>query len=69
MSYVIEDYFKDGSNFGIKIHHVVEPYPLGTAGSLKLLEGKLDDRFLVFYGDVVMDFDIDSFINFAIHIK
>lgn len=64
LSYVIEDYFKDGSDFGIKIHHVVEPYPLGTAGSLKLLEGKLDDRFLVFYGDVVMDFDIDSFINF-----
>ena len=61
---VIEDYFGDGSNFGVKIHHVVEPYPLGTAGSLKLLEGKLNDRFLVFYGDVVMDFDIDSFIKF-----
>ncbi len=64
LSYVIEDYFKDGSDFGIKIHHVVEPYPLGTAGSLKLLEGKLNERFLVFYGDVVMDFDIDEFIKF-----
>ena len=61
---VIEDYFKDGADFGVKIHHVVEPYPLGTAGSLKLLEGKLDERFLVFYGDVVMDFDINSFIKF-----
>lgn len=61
---VIEEYFGDGSRFGVKIHHVVEPYPLGTAGSLKLLEGKLDDRFLVFYGDVVMDFDIASFIEF-----
>ena len=45
---VIEEYFGDGSNFGVKIHHVIEPYPLGTAGSLKLLEGKLNDRFLVF---------------------
>lgn len=61
---VIEEYFEDGSKFGVKIHHVVEPYPLGTAGSLKLLEGKLDDRFLIFYGDVVMDFDITSFIEF-----
>ena len=61
---IIEEYFGDGSNFGIKIHHIVEPYPLGTAGSLKLLEGKLNDRFLVFYGDVVMDFDINSFIKF-----
>lgn len=61
---VIEEYFKDGSKFGVKIHHVIEPYPLGTAGSLKLLEGKLNDRFLVFYGDVVMDFDIASFVEF-----
>ena len=64
LAHVIEEYFGDGSNFGVKIHHVIEPYPLGTAGSLKLLEGKLKDRFLVFYGDVVMDFDINSFIKF-----
>lgn len=64
LAYVIEEYFGDGSNFGVKIHHVIEPYPLGTAGSLKLLESKLKDRFLVFYGDVVMDFDINSFIEF-----
>lgn len=61
---VIEEYFGDGSKFGVKIHHVIEPYPLGTAGSLKLLEGKLNDRFLVFYGDVVMNFNIASFIEF-----
>lgn len=64
LAHVIEDYFGDGSKWGVKIHHVIEPYPLGTAGSLKLLEGKLNDRFLVFYGDVVMDFDIKSFIDF-----
>ncbi len=61
---VITDYFGNGEKFGVKIHHVIEPYPLGTAGSLKLLEGKLDERFMVFYGDVVMDFDLDSFIAF-----
>lgn len=64
LSHVIENYFKDGAKWGVKIHHIVEPYPLGTAGSVKLLEGKIKERFLVFYGDVVMDFDITSFIEF-----
>ena len=58
LSEVIVDYFGDGAKWGVKIHHVVEPKPLGTAGALKLLEGKLTGRFLVFYGDIVMDFDI-----------
>ena len=56
--------FGDGSKFGVKIHHVVEPFPLGTAGSLKLLQGRLKDRFMVFYGDVVMDFNLTAFQNF-----
>ena len=64
LSQVIVNYFGDGSKFGVKIHHVVEPHPLGTAGSLKLIEDQLTERFLVFYGDVVMDFDISSFIKF-----
>lgn len=61
---VIQDYFGDGSRYGIKIHHIVEEKPLGTAGCLRLIKDKLNDRFLVFYGDVVMDFDIESFIEF-----
>lgn len=64
LAQVIVDYFGDGEKWGVKIRHVIEPYPLGTAGSLKLLEGKLEDRFMVFYGDVVMDFDIDAFKEF-----
>lgn len=64
LSQVIIDYFGDGSKFGVNIHHIVESKPLGTAGSLKLLEWTLKERFLVFYGDVVMDFDIKSFIEF-----
>lgn len=64
LSQVIIDYFGDGQKFGVKVHHIVEPYPLGTAGSLKLIEHQLNDRFMVFYGDIVMDFDINSFIGF-----
>ncbi len=64
LSECIVDYFGDGSEWGVKIHHVIEPYPLGTAGAVKLIEGQLKERFMVFYGDVVMDFDIHSFIEF-----
>lgn len=64
LAHVISDYFGDGSKWGMRIHHIVEPYPLGTAGALKLLKGQLAGRFLVFYGDVVMDFDIKAFQDF-----
>ena len=66
---IIKDYFGDGSKWGVKIHHIIEPKPLGTAGALKLLKGKLQDRFLVFYGDIVMDFDIESFKTFDMEHK
>jgi len=61
---VIFDYFKDGSDWGVNITHILEPYPLGTAGSVKLLEHIIKERFLVLYGDVVLDFDMQSFIEY-----
>ena len=64
LAHVIQDYFGDGSKWGMKIHTVIEPEPLGTAGALHLIKDKLQERFLMFYGDVVMDFDIGSFQKF-----
>lgn len=64
LAHVISDYFGDGERFGVKIHHIVEEKPLGTAGALSLIKDKLNDRFMVFYGDVVMDFDIKSMQEF-----
>lgn len=61
---VIFNYFKNGRDLGVKITHIIEPYPLGTAGSVKLLENIINDDFIVFYGDVVMDFNISKFIEF-----
>ena len=61
---VTVDYFKDGKDFGVNITHVIEPYPLGTAGSLKMLEHLIHGRFMVFYGDIVMNFDLERFIDF-----
>lgn len=64
LSNVIIDYFGDGTKFGINITHVIEDKPLSTAGAVKQLEGVLNDRFMVFYGDTIMDIDLDNFIAF-----
>lgn len=62
LSNVIIDYFGDGSMWGVSISHIVEQIPLGTAGALKQLESVLNDRFMVFYGDTIMDLDLASFV-------
>jgi mannose-1-phosphate guanylyltransferase/phosphomannomutase len=64
LSEKIEAYFGNGSSWGINITYFRETTPLGTAGAIKQLEGTISDRFLVFYGDVVMDFDIHRFQAF-----
>jgi mannose-1-phosphate guanylyltransferase/phosphomannomutase len=61
---VIFDHFQDGSAFGVRVSYIVEPRPLGTAGSVGLLRHLLDDRFLVLYGDVMLDMDLDRLIAF-----
>jgi len=64
LSEVIVDYFGDGSKWAVKITHVVENKPLGTAGAVKQLEKMITDRFIVFYGDTIMDIDLDAFQKF-----
>lgn len=58
---VIEKYFGDGSNFGVKICYVREREPLGTAGGLWYLRGKITEDFLLINGDVIFDVDIGRF--------
>lgn len=61
---VIEDYFGDGAEFGVRIRYHREASPLGTAGALKEIESWIDDDFLVFYGDIVMDVDLERLTAF-----
>jgi NDP-sugar pyrophosphorylase family protein len=55
---VIPDHFGDGSAFGVHIEYSFEAEILGTAGALRnarlMLAGA---RFLVVYGDTVVDWD------------
>ncbi len=63
LAHVIRDYFGDGSRFGFSIRHITEETPMGTAGCLRLLP-PMEDRFMVLYGDVVMDCDLGAFMRF-----
>ncbi|NBT94188.1 MAG: nucleotidyltransferase family protein [Chloroflexi bacterium] len=64
MSNTIQDYFGDGSEFGMVIHYTVEETPLGTAGSVKNAEHLLDEPFIVISGDALTDFDLEKVISF-----
>ena len=55
---VIPGHFGDGSAFGLQIDYVFEPEILGTAGGVRNARHLLDgERFLVVYGDTVLDWD------------
>lgn len=64
LGHVIQNYFGDGSKFGINIEYVVETEPLGTAGALYLLKDKLTEDFLLLCGDVIFDIDVNRFYEF-----
>lgn len=53
-----------GTQFGIKLHVIEEPQPLGTAGAVKNAIHLLDDTTFVFNGDVVTDLDLRALLAF-----
>lgn len=61
---IIQDYFGDGTGFGIKIHYSAEETPLGTAGSVKNAQEFLDEPFIVISGDAVTNFDLTKLIEY-----
>ena len=60
----IQNYFGDGSEWGVTLRYYVEEVPLGTAGSVKNAERFLDDTFLVISGDGLTDIDLSAAIQF-----
>jgi mannose-1-phosphate guanylyltransferase/phosphomannomutase len=60
----IKDYFKDGSDWGIKIDYVLPDDDYGTAGAVKCAEEYLkDDNFVIVSGDLVTDFDFTRIVD------
>lgn len=61
---VIQNYFGDGSNWGMQLTYAVEDNPLGTAGAVKNAERYLDNTFVVLNGDIFTDVDIADMLAF-----
>jgi len=68
LGHIIEEYFRDGSDFGVKINYIREEKPLGTAGSLSIIpeEDRPDNPFIVVNGDIMTALNFKAFRDFHI---
>ena len=64
LSHKIENYFGDGSKFGLDITYSVEEKLLGTGGALKLAESHLAQEFLLVNGDTYLAIDYAGLIAY-----
>lgn len=62
----IENFFGDGSRYGVKLAVSKEAIPLGTAGPLSLLKEKLTEPFIVMNGDILSLINFKDFYDFSI---
>ncbi len=58
---IIQAFFGDGEQWGIKIDYSLETKPLSTMGPLQLLND-LPENFLVMNGDILTDLDYREFL-------
>jgi len=63
LAYLLEGYFGDGANLGLSIEYLHESEPLGTAGPLHGLQGRLRDDFFVMNGDLLTDLDFSGLMR------
>lgn len=62
---IIQNYFKDGSDLGIKITYVLPDNDYGTAGAVKCAQEHIgDENFIIISGDLVTDFDFEKLFAF-----
>ena len=63
-SHLFEIIYGNGEKIGLNIHYLKEKKPLGTAGSLKLLQGKIFENLFVTNGDVICDLNLEELERF-----
>lgn len=65
LGHKIQEYFQDGSDFGVHITYIEETEPLGSAGALYYLKDRIGARpFILIYGDVMFDLAWDRMTAF-----
>jgi mannose-1-phosphate guanylyltransferase len=60
----IEQVLGDGSEFGVKLHFITEPSPMGTAGAYKFAAAGLRSTTIVLNGDVLTDVDVSTILKY-----
>lgn len=65
-SHIIQDYFEDGSKFGVNIEYIFEEQRMGTAGALSLLKNKPTEPFFVMNGDLLTNVNFEHLNNYHI---
>ena len=61
---VIQDYFQDGSAFGVSISYIEEDKRMGTAGPLSLLKEKPTSPIFVMNGDLLTQVNFEQLLHF-----
>ena len=61
---VIESYVGDGSQFGLQVEYVHEDKPLGTAGALGALRGRITESFIVMNSDLLTQANLRNLLSF-----
>lgn len=57
----IKEHCGDGQKWGLRISYLEEAEPLGTAGGIRALAAELTEDFLVLYGDLLVNMDLQRF--------
>ena len=63
-SHIIQDYFGDGSAFGVTIEYILEEQRMGTAGALSLLPSVPDEPFFVMNGDLLTNVNFEHLLEY-----
>jgi mannose-1-phosphate guanylyltransferase len=61
---MIEEYFKDGRRWNIKVEYAKSDSPLGIGGQILSARELIDSTFYLLYGDSVFDFNLKKMASF-----
>ncbi len=64
LGHIIQEHLGDGSALGLEIDYLHESSPLGTAGALAQLNGRMTEPFVVMNSDLLTDVDLRRMLTF-----